>query len=63
MKRITIKSQEWGDPYPCGDINSIKIGKEEIGTIVGGDVDDIRQVVRNAYLLGVKNEEKNKSTP
>jgi len=54
MKRITVKCAEWGDPYPCGYVNTVKIGKETIGSFVDGNIDETMDVIKTAYKKGVE---------
>jgi len=54
MKKVTIKYSEWGDPYPCGMLTTVKIGGTDLGSYSGGDPSDYQELARKAYRLGLK---------
>lgn len=58
MKKVSVSSAPWGDPYPCGDLTVVRIGGKEVGFVVGGDPIEIKQLVKKAYELGFKDGRK-----
>jgi hypothetical protein len=60
MKKVRLSSQEWGDPYPCGQLTNVYIGKEEVGQTIGADPVEIKQLVEKVYKLGFEDGRKEK---
>jgi Na+-translocating ferredoxin:NAD+ oxidoreductase RNF subunit RnfB len=58
IKKVSVSSAAWGDPYPCGDLTVVYIGGKKVGTCVGGEPAEIRELIEKAYELGFKDGRK-----